>query len=156
MTTTLVEAVAAETQAVLSPLNVDQYHRMTAAGLLTEGAPIELIDGLLVRKDRRDSQGDIRTVGTRHAAALTRLARKLNQQIPLNVGHSRAQQPIILTPHDEPEPDVSVALGDEDRYAVDHPGPDDLRLVVEVADSSLSFDLGRTQVLYWQGGIAEY
>jgi Uma2 family endonuclease len=38
---------------LLVPITVDQYHQMIARGILEEGAPIELIDGLLVEKDRR-------------------------------------------------------------------------------------------------------
>jgi Uma2 family endonuclease len=38
---------------LLVPITVDQYHRMIAGGILVEGAPIELIDGFLVEKDRR-------------------------------------------------------------------------------------------------------
>ena len=36
----------------LLTLTVDQYHRMLETGILTEGEPIELLDGLLVVKDR--------------------------------------------------------------------------------------------------------
>jgi hypothetical protein len=41
---------------MLEPISVERYHRMIAAGILPEGAPIELIDGLLVRKDRSDQE----------------------------------------------------------------------------------------------------
>ena len=33
----------------LAPLTVAQYHRMIESGILPEGAPIELLDGILVR-----------------------------------------------------------------------------------------------------------
>jgi Uma2 family endonuclease len=159
MTLTLVESFAEETQAVLAPLNVEQYHRMIEQGVLPEGAPIELIDGLLVRKDRRDSQGDIMTVGPRHASVLTRLTRLLTKRLPETAGHVRTQQPVALTGAaglNEPEPDLSIAAGNEESYAGRHPGPRDLSLVIEVADSSLSLDCGRKLVLYREAGIPEY
>ncbi len=42
-------------EAFPEPLTTDQYHRMLESGILIEGAPIELIDGILMRKDRRDT-----------------------------------------------------------------------------------------------------
>lgn len=52
----------------------------------------------------------------------------------------------------EPEPDVSVLpLGD---YDAAH--PDVAHLIIEVADSSLSYDRGQKQQLYAECGVPEY
>ena len=48
---------AAVSRLRLVPLNVDQYHRMAEEGILPEGAPIELLNGILFWKDRREWRG---------------------------------------------------------------------------------------------------
>lgn len=50
-------------------LSVDQYHRMIEAGILEEGEPLELLDGLLVPKDR----GGPMVVNPRHRLVVHRL-----------------------------------------------------------------------------------
>jgi Uma2 family endonuclease len=42
------------------------------------------------------------------------------------------------------------------RYWEDHPGATDFFLIVEVADTTLDFDLGQKRTLYSGAGIAEY
>jgi hypothetical protein len=54
----------------LMRLTVEQYHQMIDAGILMSGEPYELIDGLIVRKDRSASGEDPMTVGTGHAWAV--------------------------------------------------------------------------------------
>jgi len=57
------------------PLSVEQYDRMIEAGILPEDTTVELLDGILVRKDRGDEGGDPRTVGEAHAYVVRQLAR---------------------------------------------------------------------------------
>ena len=66
-----------------------------------------------------------------------------------------AQEPITTT-DSEPEPDVVVVLGKRRDYAKRHPGPDDIVLVVEVADTSLQRERSAKKRLYAVVGIAEY
>jgi Uma2 family endonuclease len=56
----------------------------------------------------------------------------------------------------EPEPDVAVTLEPTTFYANQHPGTDDLLVVIEVADSSLEFDLVTKALLYARAGVREY
>jgi len=156
MSLTLTERFAADAQAVLEPLDLDQYYRMLEAGVIAEGAPIELIDGLLIRKDRRDSEGDIMTIGTRHSSTIRRLLILLQPFAPQGVLLVQSQQPIHVSDYNAPEPDVSVLLGGVDDYSDHHPTPSEIALVVEVADSSLDFELGRKQELYRDAGVPEY
>lgn len=156
MSTTLVEEFAMAVPATLEPLTVDQYHEMIRQGILVEGSPIELIDGLLVRKDRRDNGGSILTVGIRHANTIIALTEILMSVLDRSTCHVRSQQPITLDRTNEPEPDLSVATGKITDYARQHPGPDDVLLVVEVADSSLSFDRGEKLRKYASAGIPTY
>jgi Putative restriction endonuclease len=60
-------------------------------------------------------------------------------------------------PTNEPEPDLIVTKEDVEFYLdKGRPGPDDLRLVVEIADSSLHLDLTAKAKLYARAGIADY
>lgn len=60
-------------------------------------------------------------------------------------------------PTSEPEPDLIVTKQDLEYY-IDRgrPGPDDLQLVIEIADSSLRLDLTTKADLYARAGIVDY
>src|SRR5215203_1863267 len=88
-------------------LPVEVYHQMSAQGLLPEGAPYELIDGAVVRKDRSAAGGDPMTVGTGHATSVSKLS-ELNSKLRRVRCFMRVQQPVTLPPYDEPEPDGAV------------------------------------------------
>ena len=139
-----------------APISVQQYHAMIAAGILHEGAPIELIDGLMVQKDRRDATGAVNMVGTRHATTVKRLARVLDSVLAGEQWHAQSQQPVTTNGSSEPEPDAAVVKGQPDDYALHHPGPADVPLVIEVADSSLGYDRTTKQRLYSTAGIPTY
>lgn len=156
MNTSVLTSVGNKSGPVLVPLTIQQYHAMTAAGILMEGDPIELIDGLLVRKDRRDSEGTIMTVGPRHSTTITRLGAALDAALAAHGFHSRQQQPVTLTGVDEPEPDVAIVAGEPEQYRDHHPGPADVRVVVEIADSSLGYDRSTKLELYAASGVPEY
>ena len=56
----------------------------------------------------------------------------------------------------EPEPDIIVLNQPYYAFPTANPGPPDLRLVVEVSDSTLTFDLTTKAALYARAQIAEY
>ena len=64
---TLVEELRGQEMPPPATLTVDDYRRMNDSGVLENGAAVELLDGLLVLKDRRDATGDPTSHGTRHA-----------------------------------------------------------------------------------------
>jgi Uma2 family endonuclease len=66
------------------------------------------------------------------------------------------QDPIILPNHSEPEPDVVIAVGQDEDYLAHHPYPQDIVLVVEIADSTLTYDQTIKLALYAEAGIANY
>jgi Uma2 family endonuclease len=68
----------------------------------------------------------------------------------------RGQEPIILPPDSEPEPDLVIARNRSDRYLSNHPSPADILLVAEVADSTLKYDQETKLSLYAESGIADY
>lgn len=58
--------------------------------------------------------------------------------------------------YDEPEPDAAVTAQPATAYISRHPGPADLLLLVEVADSTVRFDLSKKAALYARAGIQDY
>ncbi len=123
---------------------VDEYFRMADAGILTEDDRVELLDGEIVEK---------MTINPPHAGAvkqLTRLFAPWADRLTIGV-----QDPVILGTHSAPEPDLAILRHRGDGYRRAHPGPDDILLVIEVADSSLGHDRRRKLPLYARAHIAE-
>jgi hypothetical protein len=134
------------------PLTVDQYHQMIAGGILREGEPVELIDGVLIRKDRSASGEDPTTVGHGHAWVVYQLG-ELNELLKPHNCHIRTQQPVTLLPKNEPEPDGTILRGSSEIYRQRHPEPQDVLAVIEVADSSVNADRNTKGRIYSMAGI---
>jgi Uma2 family endonuclease len=77
------------------------------------------------------------------------------KQLPESL-NCRIQLPFVAGDHSEPEPDIAIVRRRDDDYQSVHPTPDDVVLLVEVAQSSLRFDLGAKLRLYALCRIAEY
>lgn len=151
----ILEQLAARQPPMIVPLSVEQYHGMLAKGILREGEAIELIDGMLVRKDRADRGGDPMAHGPRHAMSVKRLQRSL--RVVENHGyHLHCQLPVTLANIQEPEPDLVVVRGREEDYEHAHPGPTVIAAIMEVSDSSLGFDRTTKQELYATVAIPVY
>ena len=69
---------------------------------------------------------------------------------------ARVQNPIVLDDTSEPQPDVTLLRKPWQGYPNAHPRPADVYLLIEVANSSLEFDLGAKLELYARGGIREF
>ena len=124
---------------------VADYERMVAHGLLTEDDRCELIRGEIVKK---------RTIGDRHAACVERLNRIL-QRLVAERAIVSVQDPIRLA-DSVPEPDIALLRPRADFYADGKPGPDDVLLVIEVADASLANDRAVNLPLYAENGIPAF
>ena len=148
-TLSLHDAVSPPTELV--SLTVEQYHRMLATGVLDDGEPIELLDGVLVPKDR----GDGVTMNPQHRLAVSRLM-SLGPRVEALGGHLQLQSPLTLEPLQEPEPDGMLVHGRPERYVDRHPGAADVGCVIEVSSSSLERDRTTKQRIYAQAGIAQY
>ena len=126
-------------------LRVAQYHTMIDVGILTEDDAVELINGWLVNKMPKNPKHRLVTQLTREA-----LAKAISSNWYVD-----AQEPITTT-DSEPEPDVVIVRGKRRQYADRHPGPKDLALVVEVADTSLQRDRTTKKQLYARVAIPEF
>ena len=127
------------------PLTVGQYHAMIRAGELESGAPIELLEGWLVTKMTKNPP---------HSASTAKTRRQLNGIIP--DGWSVDSQEPVTTADSEPEPDVAVIRGLREEYVERHPGPEDVGLLVEVAEASLDRDRGWKKRIYAAAEIPVY
>jgi hypothetical protein len=152
---TILEQMLAGRAPAFVPLTVEQYHQMIAGGILREGEPIELIDGILIRKDRADRGGDPMSHGPRHASGVKRLQR-IFRKVEEWGFHLQSQLPVTLGSTQEPEPDLAVVRGHEEDFLQQHPGPADISALMEVADSSLSYDRTTKQALYAGANIPLY
>lgn len=126
-------------------ITVDGYHRMAEAGILAPDARVELIDGEVI---------DMAPMKSRHAAAV----RLLDRRLTLAVGDAAivsCQLPLRLSDSSEPEPDLMLLRPRADFYAAQHPGPGDVLLLVEVADTSLDYDRRVKLPLYARHGVPE-
>jgi Uma2 family endonuclease len=126
-------------------LTVAQYHAMARAGILNEDDPVELLEGWLVQKMTKNRPHSLVTCLVREA---------LGRLLPAG-WYVDSQEP-ITTAESEPEPDVIVVRGQVRDYQDRHPGPQDVALVVEVADTSLRDDQGLKKAVYARAGVAVY
>jgi Uma2 family endonuclease len=96
-------------------------------------------------------------IGSLHAKVVNRLNKELSQRL-FQAGHSELilsiQNPVQLRKDSEPEPDLAL-LASEGAPG-QHPTPDDVLLIIEVADTSLEHDRDIKLPLYAAAGIPEY
>jgi len=151
----LIEQVASGEAPPLVPLTVEQLHRMLEKGIIRDGDPIELLEGLLVRKNRAAAGEGEMTHGALHAQVLTRLVRLDRALDPFGC-HLRVQLPVTLSALSEPEPDLTIVKGSLESCAERHPGAEDVLVLVEVADSSLDYDRGAKLRVYAFAGVPVY
>jgi len=124
----------------------DEYQRMGEAGILAAEDRVELIDGQVVA---------LTPIGPRHNAAVGRTTRALvmaagDEGIVLPGGSVR------LDLYNEPQPDLVLLRPRSDFYASRLAGPDDILLVVEIAESSIGYDRDVKTRLYAEAGVVEY
>ncbi len=126
-------------------LSVDQYHEMIRAGILTDEDPVELLDGCLVTKMPKNPPHN----------KYSRLVRdRLFSISP--PGYYADSQAAMTLATSEPEPDAMLVRDDGNGFGDSNPGPRDVALVVEVADTSLRRDRGIKRRLYAEAGIPAY
>ena len=127
------------------PLSVADYDRMGEAGILGPDDRVELIEGELIA---------MAPIGSYHAGTVGGLTYRLVEQVGRHA-LVWVQNPIRLDNHNEPQPDFALLRPREDEYRNALPGPADVLLIIEVADSSLAFDRTVKANLYARSGIPE-
>ena len=123
---------------------VEEYYRLAEAGILEEGARVELLDGQLI---------PMAPIGPEHHWILTELTETFVKQCGgrVKVGPGRS---LVIRPHNVPEPDLVLYRPSIGRRQ--HVTAADVLLLIEIADSSLTRDLGYKADLYRRAGVPEY
>ncbi len=123
----------------------EQYHEMAKSGILHEDDRVELLEGRVVVMS---------PIGKRHAFVVRRLNNLLAQRLS---GRALVdpQNPLALGEEGEPEPDLMILKAHPSDYADRLPGPDDVLLLIEVADSSVDADKEVKIPLYAKYAVPE-
>ena len=134
-----------QTLAKIYRLSTTDFHRMGEIGLFAEDARIELIEGKLI---------EMAPIGSRHAGIVMQLVRMLTMAVGDRAIVS-PQNPLLLEPHSEPEPDIALLQPREDFYKNTLPRPQEVLLLIEVADSTAPHDRNVKIPLYARYEIPE-
>lgn len=140
----------AETQKPSIPIqklwSVDDYYRMSEVGILAPDERTELIEGEIILMAAKNPP---------HVAigkfAADHLSNLLGNSVLV-----RTQDPVRLSSRSEPEPDIALVQPPLERYFDRHPTPNEIFLVIEVADATLNYDLKRKAEMYAKAKISDY
>ena len=124
----------------------EEYQAMGRAGVLDEDERVELLGGEIIV---------MAAIGNRHAACVLRMTSALNVSRLTGRAFLQVQNPVAADPLSEPQPDLMLLAHRDDHYDFDHPSPEEVLLLVEVADSSLDYDRGTKVPFYATSGIRE-
>lgn len=125
---------------------VEEYYQMAEAGILGPEERVELIEGHIIPMAAKNPP---HSAITKHTADYLR-------DLVKGVADIRIQEPIHINSHSEPEPDIAVVRTAPRNYVDRHPTPEEVFLIIEVADSTLNFDRKNKAAIYAKAQIADY
>lgn len=125
----------------------DDLIRLGALGVLPANRKFELMDGEII---------EIMPPSPYHAALVGHLSSFLMRVAWSSAAHVRPENPIRLTPHFDPQPDLAVVRGAALDFKDRFPTAAETLLLVEIADSSLAYDRGFKLQSYAASGVLEY
>jgi Uma2 family endonuclease len=130
----------------LRQITTQEYDLMIESGVFDENDHIELLNGVIIEKMPK---------GTKHAnlndIIATRFIIQLKEKVCV-----RNQNPIWLDDFSEPEPDIVLANPPFEKYFENHPRPEDIFLILEIADSTVGYDRNTKGLAYARAGIKQY
>jgi Uma2 family endonuclease len=142
----MTQAIHQSSAQLTKRFTIAEYHRLTELGFLKDSDRVELIRGELVYMAAK---------GTAHETFIRRLLRELPKLLE-DQATLCCQSPITLPADSEPEPDFAIVENRADDYFNGHPLPAEVKLTIEIADSSLTFDQTVKLGLYAEAGIEHY
>ena len=125
--------------------SVDEFHQMAEAGVFAEDDRLELLDGEIVR---------MTPIGSRHSGCVARVSELLWERCRASA-IVNVQNPLVLSEGTECYPDIALLQRRGDFYTTSHPGPGDVLLVIEVADTTGDYDRRVKVPRYARAGIPE-
>ncbi len=129
----------------LRQFSVVDYHKMIESGILTANDRVELLEGWIVNKMPQN---------TPHISSVRRVMRLLCRILPANWTLT-CQSSIALT-DSAPEPDFTIARGEQVDYDLRRINAVDIGVLIEVGDSTLLSDRRYKGVLYAKAKIPEF
>jgi Uma2 family endonuclease len=138
--------MAVEVAAARRLFTREEYHRMGEVGILKPTDRVELIRGEVV---------EMSPIGRRHVAFVDNLTQLLAVRLAGRAIVS-VQNPVALSDDTEPQPDLKVLRRRQVPYKEREAYPEDVLLLVEVAETSLAYDRSTKLKLYAEAGIPEY
>lgn len=124
---------------------VKEFQRMAEVGILRQNDRVELLEGELFAMP---------AIGHWHNGSTDGFTRWFGTRIG-DRALLRVQGSFQLSLHSQPQPDILLLRFRADFYRHALPGPEDVLLLVEVADTSLAYDRDTKLPLYARGGIAD-
>jgi Uma2 family endonuclease len=125
--------------------SVEDYYRMAETGVIPPGARVELIGGEII---------DMSPIGPLHGGMVNQLL-ELFTSLAQRRWMVAVQNPLRLGPDSEPEPDLLLLKRRANFYRRHHPTPEDVFLLVEVADNTVDYDRSVKIPLYGRCGVPE-
>ncbi len=107
-------------------LTISEYHKMGEAGILGEDDRVELLDGEIVKMS---------PINVPHAVCVGQLTMLFASRLA-GKGMVWVQNPIYIDDLNEPQPDVALLKLSDYLGRQQHPGPNDIMLLIEVADTT--------------------
>lgn len=126
---------------------VDDVYLMVDNGILPPNQRVELINGELI---------DMSPINLPHASSVTKLDRFFSRHLSQDKYIILVQNPILLSEYSLPEPDLAITFYREELLENEHTQPQDIVLLIEVADSSYCYDRNVKYPLYATEGIPVY
>ncbi len=126
-------------------LTVNQFQQMIAHGILTKDDRVELLNGEILAMS---------PINPSHAGIVKRLNHLFSNLIPDDVIVA-VQDPVQLDDRSQPQPDLCLLKATADFYQSRHPQPEDVLLVIEVAETSARTDRTVKRPAYARAGITE-
>ncbi|MBB6050910.1 Uma2 family endonuclease [Armatimonas rosea] len=127
--------------------SVAQFERAVALGLFPEETRLELLAGELYERPMENPP---------HAYTIDTLYDLLARSLDLSTCFLRNQHALPLSIDSAPIPDIAVIAGRRLDFLQSHPRPEQVLLVVDVSDATLSQDRHAKAELYAEAGIQEY
>ena len=125
---------------------VSDYYKMAETGILANNQRYELLNGEIFKISP-------------HKSSHTSITDFLDDEFKFylrGIAHVRCQGSIYINEYSEPEPDIAILKNRKTRYRDRHPLPNEVLLVIEVSDSTLSKDRTVKKEMYAKAGIPQY
>ena len=130
----------------LRKFTADEYYRMAQVGILHPDERVELIDGEILA---------MAPVGPLHVWTVNLWNRTFAQLVIEGRVIVQIQSPILLGDNSQPEPDIVLLTPQSQSNPGALPGPADILLIIEVSDTTLSYDRGTKGNMYAGANVPE-